>query len=202
MVTRYKCESAYGVIGTPKDKLTLQKLFDNAHSRYQRQHKNCEDSVMSAYRVLKDNKFDLGNSQCQSAALVFNLEPDDIDEFEDIYKDKLYEFSSELENKMSALRVARDFLKVNHIDCMNGIKCADSYKVLGMPQGGTKQDVNKIYRKLSFQYHPDQGGSKEKYDAISAAKKILLDQDGLCTNIPNIQDFMPGESENQISGEF
>ncbi|RNF09112.1 putative chaperone protein DNAj [Trypanosoma conorhini] len=44
------------------------------------------------------------------------------------------------------------------------------YKVLGIKQGATKQDIKKAYRVLARKHHPDApGGSHEKFQEIQAA---------------------------------
>lgn len=52
----------------------------------------------------------------------------------------------------------------------------DFYKVLGLQEGASKEEVKKAYRKLSKKYHPDvKGGSEEKFKEISQAYEILTD---------------------------
>ncbi len=50
------------------------------------------------------------------------------------------------------------------------------YKVLGVPESASHDDVRKAYRKLSKQLHPDSGGDEEKFKEVSAAYDVLGDE--------------------------
>jgi DnaJ family protein A protein 2 len=60
------------------------------------------------------------------------------------------------------------------------------YKVLGVPQSASQEEIRKAYRKLAREHHPDKGGDEklfkeiqEAYDCLSdAEKKELYDQGG------------------------
>lgn len=52
----------------------------------------------------------------------------------------------------------------------------DFYKVLGVPQSATQDDIRKAYRMLSKQLHPDSGGDEEKFKEVSAAYDVLGDK--------------------------
>lgn len=52
----------------------------------------------------------------------------------------------------------------------------DYYKVLGIAQNASKDDIKKAYRKLAHQHHPDkQGGNEGKFKEINEAYQILSD---------------------------
>ncbi len=51
----------------------------------------------------------------------------------------------------------------------------DYYKVLGVSQGASQDEVRKAYRKLSKQLHPDSGGDEERFKEVSAAYDVLGD---------------------------
>lgn len=57
-----------------------------------------------------------------------------------------------------------------------------AFQVLGLAPGASPEDIQKAFRKLSMQYHPDKNaGSKEaeeKFKEINAAKATLLAKDG------------------------
>ena len=53
----------------------------------------------------------------------------------------------------------------------------DAWEQLGLSRGCTKEDVNKIYRKLAVLLHPDKTGVKGADDAfklLCAARKSIL----------------------------
>lgn len=48
------------------------------------------------------------------------------------------------------------------------------FEILGIANNSTEQDIKKAYRKLSLKYHPDKGGSQEKFIEITKAKESCL----------------------------
>ncbi len=52
----------------------------------------------------------------------------------------------------------------------------DYYKILGVPENASQEEIKKAYRKLAHQYHPDRkGGSEEKFKKINEAYQTLSD---------------------------
>jgi len=49
------------------------------------------------------------------------------------------------------------------------------YKILNVNNNANKQDIKRAYRNLAVKYHPDKGGSEEKFKEISEAYEILSD---------------------------
>jgi DnaJ-class molecular chaperone len=49
------------------------------------------------------------------------------------------------------------------------------YDALGVSNNASDDEIKKSYRTLSLRHHPDRGGSKEKFQEISAAYDVLSD---------------------------
>lgn len=57
---------------------------------------------------------------------------------------------------------------------------SDPYKILGVPQSATQEEIKKAYRKLAIQHHPDKNGDNpdaaDKFKEISSAHEIIGDK--------------------------
>lgn len=51
----------------------------------------------------------------------------------------------------------------------------DYYNVLGIDRKASKEDIKKAFRTLAHKYHPDKGGTDEKFKEITEAYAILSD---------------------------
>lgn len=49
----------------------------------------------------------------------------------------------------------------------------EHYRVLGVSENATEQEIKTAYKKLAVQYHPDKGGDVEKFKKINNAYDIL-----------------------------
>ena len=52
----------------------------------------------------------------------------------------------------------------------------DYYKILGVSENASADEIKKAYRKLANQHHPDKGGDQAKFKDISVAYDTLSDQ--------------------------
>ena len=54
----------------------------------------------------------------------------------------------------------------------------DYYKILGVSEKSTKDEIKKAYRKLSLQYHPDRpNGNSDKFKQVNEAYETLSDNE-------------------------
>src|SRR3989344_4170905 len=51
----------------------------------------------------------------------------------------------------------------------------DYYEILGLSKNSNEQDIKRAYRKLAHEYHPDKGGSSDKFKEINQAYEVLSD---------------------------
>lgn len=49
----------------------------------------------------------------------------------------------------------------------------DYYKILGVSENASQEEIKKAFYKLAHQYHPDKGGSAEKFKEINEAYQVL-----------------------------
>lgn len=73
--------------------------------------------------------------------------------------------------KRKLRRVRWDF-RTNNLFLNNVAK--DYYKILGVSNGASQDEIKKAFRELAHKYHPDkQGGSAEKFKEINEAHQVL-----------------------------
>jgi molecular chaperone DnaJ len=53
----------------------------------------------------------------------------------------------------------------------------DFYKVLGVDEKSSQEEIKKAYRKLAIEHHPDKGGDESKFKLISEAYDTVGDSD-------------------------
>ncbi len=52
----------------------------------------------------------------------------------------------------------------------------DYYAVLGAPEGASRSDIDKLYKRLAAHCHPDRGGSEEEMKSLNEAYGVLKDE--------------------------
>src|SRR5437868_6399836 len=58
------------------------------------------------------------------------------------------------------------------------MKLTEAYKILDLPETATEDEVNKKFRKLAAQYHPDQNkdtDAEAKFKEINSAYQVIKD---------------------------
>ena len=50
------------------------------------------------------------------------------------------------------------------------------YKILGVNQDATQDEIKKAFRKLALKYHPDKGGDEEKFKQVNQAYSMIADE--------------------------
>lgn len=100
----------------------------------------------------------------------------------------LENFDSAISDYQSALKVSdtkhvKDGLKRAE-KLLKQSKKRDYYKILGVPRNADKSQINKAYRKLAREYHPDmftdekdKAEAEKKFIDIAAAKEVLTDDE-------------------------
>ena len=84
----------------------------------------------------------------------------------------------------------------------------DYYSILEVPVTASKQDIQKAFRNLSRQHHPDKGGDTKRYQKMTEAHSILSDPEKRACydaygaeyeKVPNIQLFVQQlRAEDQV----
>mgnify|MGYP005840903363 CR=1 FL=1 len=72
----------------------------------------------------------------------------------------------------------------------------DYYKVLGVSENASQEDIRKKYRSLSLKYHPDKGGDDKKFKELNEAYQILGNKENR-----DKYDFKRNNKGNPFGGE-
>ena len=52
----------------------------------------------------------------------------------------------------------------------------DYYEILGAGEGASPRDLERLYKRLAHQHHPDRGGSEDEMKALNEAYQVLHDE--------------------------
>ena len=77
----------------------------------------------------------------------------------------------------------------------------DHYKILGVNQNASLDEIKKAYRKLANQHHPDKGGDQAKFKDISVAYDTLSDPQKKA-EYDHMRQYGNGPRVNVHSGNF
>lgn len=183
----------------------VAKFLNNA--KQARDQEDWEECIASAQKVLKNEpsvtgiKFHAYDRLCYcegkagnplesrkacSEAIKIDDEPrlycDRADAFlqEDMFDEALRDFRTALEKDEGFSRAKEGIAKAQKLQKQAGKR--DYYKILGVKRSASKKEINKAYKKLAVQWHPDKfqdedekKAAEKKFMDIAAAKEVLTD---------------------------
>jgi len=101
---------------------------------------------------------------------------------EDLFDEAVNDYRSALDREEDFQRAKEGIQRAQKLQ--KQAKKRDYYKILGVKRSASKKEINKAYKKLAMQWHPDKfQGEEEKKTAekkfmdIAAAKEVLLDEE-------------------------
>merc|ERR1712060_882101 len=78
-----------------------------------------------------------------------------------------------LDNEVSKIQKWRDSANTN----LKGLQKRSALAFLGLPPDAKDGDVNKMYKKMALELHPDKGGDPEKFQELQEMKERLNEMD-------------------------
>lgn len=101
---------------------------------------------------------------------------------EDMYDEAVNDFRAALEKEDGFQRAKEGMNRAQKLQ--KQAKKRDYYKILGVRRNASKKEINKAYKKLALQWHPDKftdetekEAAQKKFMDIAAAKEVLSDQE-------------------------
>lgn len=101
---------------------------------------------------------------------------------EDMYDEAVNDYRSALERDEDFQRAKEGMQRAQKLE--KQAKKRDYYKILGVKRSASKKEINKAYKKLAMQWHPDKFQGEEekkiaekKFMDIASAKEVLLDEE-------------------------
>jgi hypothetical protein len=53
----------------------------------------------------------------------------------------------------------------------------DYYSILGAPRGASRDEIERLYKRLAVRHHPDRGGCEERMKTLNEAYDVLRDEE-------------------------
>lgn len=154
----------------------------------------------------------LESKKACSEALRINDEPrlycDRADAYiaEDMFDEAVNDYRTALEKEEDFQRAKEGMQRAQKLQ--KQAKKRDYYKILGVKRTASKKEINKAYKKLAMQWHPDKFQGEEdkkvaekKFMDIAAAKEVLMDEE-LRRKYDNGEDPMDPESGHEGGHPF
>jgi len=124
---------------------------------------------------------------------------------EDMFIEAVKDYRTALEKDEDLQRAKEGLARAQKLEKQASKR--DYYKILGVKRSATKKDINKAYKKLAMQWHPDKFQDEEdkkmaekKFMDIAAAKEVLTDQE-MRTKYDNGEDPLDPESGHGGHGD-
>jgi len=101
---------------------------------------------------------------------------------EDMFTEAVKDYRSALDKDEDFQRAKEGMARAQKLEKQAAKR--DYYKILGVKRSATKKEINKAYKKLAMQWHPDKFQDEEdkkaaekKFMDIAAAKEVLTDEE-------------------------
>lgn len=81
----------------------------------------------------------------------------------------------------------------------------DHYATLGADEGASREEIERLYKRLARRHHPDRGGDEERMKSINAAYRVLGNDserevyDAARRSAPHAAEFTPHRSHSSTA---